>query len=502
MSNIQQPNIYNGVVVVGSGLAGLTTTLQLLKRGIPVTLLEKTAKFGGNSAKASSGINATPTKYQSKEDQSISSFYNDTIKSGKGLSNSALVHILTENSAEAFDWLTGDDLGIELSQVTMLGGHSHARTHRGSGKLPPGFAIISALTSKLEEYSTDGTQLLTIHKGSRLSSIINEKGIIQGVEYISDSDKITHKIFSKAVVLATGGFSGDFGSDSEAKTKSLLQKYRPDLVKFPLTNGAQTTGDGQSIAEKYANANLIHMDQVQVHPTGFIQLKSEEAILNRFKFLCGEVIRGIGGILISPVNGKRFIDELSTRDVVTESIISNCPVSENNLYGLESDKSVALIVVSEEDYKKAVNHIGFYMSQSLMFKGTINALVELSKKLHPNTNVNENTIYETLNKYTQVIKLSGLDDFKRKHHGDGFEVQKDQELYYGLVTPSIHFSMGGIEINNFGQAISKQRTVIENLYAVGETSGGVHGGNRLGGSSLLECVVFGTVVAKHLASKI
>ncbi|KAM9886647.1 hypothetical protein OXX69_013672, partial [Metschnikowia pulcherrima] len=114
------------------------------------------------------------------------------------------------------------------------------------------------------------------------------------------------------VVLATGGFSADTDSQD-----SLIRQFRPDLIDLPSTNGQQTTGDGHRLANFGLDAKLVQMDQIQVHPTGFVQLKDATTKSSKWKFLCGELIRGIGGILLSSKTGKRFVDELSTRDNVT-----------------------------------------------------------------------------------------------------------------------------------------------------------------------------------------
>lgn len=489
---------FDGVIVVGTGLAGLTTTLQLLEKGIPVTLLEKTAKFGGNSAKASSGINGVPTRFQNKAlNDSIENFYKDTIKSGKGLSNIELVKTLTENSVDAINWLTGEQLDIDLSAVTQLGGHSHPRTHRGSGKLPPGFAIISGLSKKLQEFENDPNGKLLVCRDTKLKSLIVENDQVKGIEYESN-DSAVHKLFANAVVLATGGFSANYETGDQG---GYLSKYRPDLLVLPLTNGQQTTGDGQRIAERDAGASLIHMDQVQVHPTGFVQLKSDESARNKWKFLCGELIRGIGGILISPINGNRFVNELTTRDAVTEAIVVNCPISEQNTYGIDPNQSVAVIAVSGKDYEKAKNHIDFYVFQNLLFKGTVADIVNISKKLQPNHSVKPIDVLKTLMNYSEKCLANETDELGRQYHGSGFENSLEQVVYYGLVTPSIHFTMGGIEITKNGEVLNKSGNIVKGLYAVGEVSGGVHGGCRLGGSSLLECVVFGTAVSNAIANK-
>merc|ERR1711877_92749 len=71
-----------------------------------------------------------------------------------------------------------------------------------------------------------------------------------------------------------------------------------------------------------------------------------------------------------------------------------------------------------------------------------------------------------------------------------------QEFYVAIITPVIHYCMGGLEINADGAVLGSSGKVIKGLYCAGEVAGGVHGNNRLGGNSLLDCVVFGRVTGK------
>lgn len=455
-------------IVVGSGLAGLTASLELLARGLSVALVEKTDKLGGNSAKASSGINGVPTRYQNRQEgDSVSAFVEDTLKSGKGLSKPELVDILAQDSADAIHWLA-DTFQVDLSAVTRLGGHSFARTHRGSGKLPPGFAIVSALSKKLKESSVD------IMTDTLMKGFVKEGKRITGVRVSAGSED---KVYGKHVIMATGGFSADFTSSS------LLQRFRPDLINFPLTNGQQTTGDGHKLAESELGAQLLHMDQVQVHPTGFVQLKDANSAASKWKFLCGELIRGIGGILLSPVTGKRFVNELATRDVVASEILAKC-----------GDVPVAAVVVSAEDYEKARAHIDFYVSQNVMFKGTAEDIVSKFQSVDVAASLEE--IEAGIAESNQAL-FKG-DELKRPHFGHPL----GKEFYFGIITPVLHFSMGGVETNDKSQVVTQNGRVIDNVFAIGEASAGVHGGNRLAGSSLLECVVFGRRVADYIVNQI
>lgn len=467
---IQMNTTKPSTIVIGTGLAGLSTALRLLKHGHTVTLIEKTDKFGGNSIKASSGINGVPTAYQTPGD-SVNLFKRDMMRSGRGLSDEDLVNVLTAQSKSAIEWLTGDDFKIDLSSVTQLGGHSHPRTHRGSGSLPPGFAIILGLLKSLETYSP---YQLKVMKNCRFDKLLVDlMNRVSGIEYIQDQKRV--RLESANVVLATGGYSAD---------SELINEYRPDLVGIPLTNGKQTTGDGVKIASRDVGAKLVHMDQVQLHPTGFVKLDSRH---DSWKFLCGELIRGIGGILLSPDTGNRFVNELQARDEVTRALNENCA------------EKIAIIIVNSKDYLNAKNHIDFYVSQGLMFKGTTEDLAELVRKNLP-CNLHRTHIDRTLLEYDSLISLGRDNLFQRSKFGNYF-TDGLATFYYGLVTPVVHYSMGGLAITPDGEVLNENDQVIENLYAVGEVGGGLHGGNRLGGSSLLDCVVFGKVVSDKIITK-
>ncbi|EMG50661.1 OSM1 Fumarate reductase 2 [Candida maltosa Xu316] len=476
-------------IVIGSGLAGLTTTYQLLKSGQTVLLLEKCEKLGGNSIKASSGINGVPTKYQPQDSKdSVESFVDDTLRSGKNLNDKKMVDTLTKNSRDAIYWLN-DEINVDLTNVVLLGGHSHPRTHKGD-KLPPGFAIVSGLAKKIDNIQKESPDRITISKTSQLTKIIlGPNGRVTGIEF-EDKDKSIHEAHADNIVLATGGFSADFGSTS------LLKKYRPDLIGFPSSNGEQTTGDGQKIAERDVNAELTQMDKVQVHPTGFLKIDNPN---EGWKFLCGELMRGIGGILLSPTTGWRFVNELQARDVVTDAVLKESKIPADNEIGLNAENGYgSVLVISGEDCNKAATHTGFYKSQGLLKEGSIDDVVALIKRLNPGLSLTVDEMKQHFAKYDKVIDGEDKDTLGRTVFGTKFGTE---QLCFGVTTPVLHFTMGGIKVNSDNaKVVTKTGETIPNLYAIGEVSAGVHGNNRLGGSSLLECVVFGRFVSENIVS--
>lgn len=474
MSSKTLLNLKKPVVVIGSGLAGLTASNRLVsKYNIPVVLLDKASSMGGNSIKASSGINGagTITQEHLQVRDSPELFLEDTIKSAKGSGVQPLMYKLTKDSKSAIAWLQ-DEFDLKLDLLARLGGHSQPRTHRSSGKLPPGYEIISKLSSKLKDLQKENPKLVDIKLNSKVVDVaLNDKGAVSSVKYV-DEQGSEHDLETSNVVFASGGFGF---------SKEMLNKYAPHLINLPTTNGQQTTGDGQILLENLG-AKMIDMSQIQVHPTGFIDPKNRD---NNWKFLAAEALRGLGGILLNPLTGKRFVNELTTRDEVTAAIQKQCDKYNN----------ITLLVMSEKVYENYKNNMDFYISQNLIKKTTIGQMVQDFK-----LPITENEIINDLQTFSSS---DFIDPFGRSSiiNTFGDNLKEESTVYVGEVTPVVHFTMGGAQINEKSQVIGNDGTALApGLYAAGEVSGGVHGSNRLGGSSLLECVVFGRTAADNIAS--
>ena len=156
----------SSVIVVGGGLAGLSATIEAVRHGAKVTIIEKEKGIGGNSAKATSGISAVATQPQKDLgiNDSVTQFIKDTLASGDGQANEELVQVLAQNSNGAIEFLTS--FGLGLTDVVQLGGHSARRTHRfppsKDGKpIPVGFTIISTLRKHIENELNSSVTVLT-----------------------------------------------------------------------------------------------------------------------------------------------------------------------------------------------------------------------------------------------------------------------------------------------------------------------------------------------------
>lgn len=317
--------------------------------------------------------------------------------------------------------------------------------------------ITYALMEKLEEISTKSPEIARVYTKACVTKLIQSNGVVSGVEYEKDGQTFTEH---GVVIVATGGYGADFSDDS------LLKKYRPDLLHLPTTNGDHCTGDGIKLALE-VGANPADLEWVQVHPTGLVDPKEPDA---KLKFLAAEALRGVGGLLLNK-DGDRFCNELGHRDYVTAQMWKNA-------------KGPYRLVLNGAGSKEIEWHCKHYVGRGLMKK--FNNGAALAAEMGIPTSKLE-TLFKKYNEDAKANK----DAFEKKFfHNLPFDI--NDEFHVAIVTPVIHYCMGGIEINDQA-AVTGPRGPIPGLFATGEVCGGVHGENRLGGNSLLDCVVLGRV---------
>ncbi|KAJ3801441.1 Flavocytochrome c [Lentinula aff. detonsa] len=460
------------VIVVGGGLSGLSAAHSVLEHGGKVILLDKKPALGGNSVKASSGINGAGTDSQTRLNinDTPQKFYDDTTKSAGQLARPNLITALTSNSAPAIDWLT-KNFGVDLSLVSMLGGHFTPRTHRGTGGAP-GWAITSALMKKLALEEEKPEQRAKILKNAKVVKLLQDGDKVTGVEY---EDGQGQKVkLEGPVVIATGGFGADFSSTG------LIATHRPDLIQLPTVNGDHATGDGHVLITSLPSHSgvLIDMDQVQVHPTGFVDPAQPDA---KTKFLAAEALRGVGGLLLKK-DGSRFVNEMEKRDVVTAKMWEV----------IQSGQGPVRLVLGMQAATELKSHCDFYLSKGLMKKFA--NLQEVAEHMQ----VSLKDLQGTFISHESFASGQEKDPFgKTQFHNSDIKVE--ETFLVALITPVVHYTMGGVLVDEQAHVLDASGKPIPGLYASGEVIGGVHGKNRLGGSSLLEAVVFGRIAGENAA---
>ncbi|MCT4459978.1 flavocytochrome c [Lactiplantibacillus plantarum] len=437
------------VVIIGSGGAGLTAAIQAHELGLNPVILEKMSKIGGNTTRASSGMNAAETNVQLHHHivDSFGDFYGETLKGGGGMNNQALLKFFTEHSALAIDWLA--DHGIKLDDLTITGGMSVMRTHRPSSMAPIGGFLVTEL---LKQVAADQLPLFTDVK---VDELVVEAGKISGVKATTPDGAVT--ITAGAVLLATGGFGAN---------KTLLGQYRDDLKNYQTTNQPGATGDGILLAQAIG-AKLVDMDQVQVHPT--VQQDTDHA------YLIGEAVRGEGAILVNN-QGARFVNELDTRKNVTAAI--------DQLGG------TGAYLIFDRGIRDRVKAVEFYDHIGLVKTGT-----DL-KTLATATGLDAATLKQTVADWNQAVANHNDAAFNRT---TGMDRDIAAGPFYSIhIAPAVHYTMGGIAINPATQVLNQDERPIAGLFAAGEVVGGLHGNNRIGGNSIAETVIFGRQAGQQM----
>ena len=437
------------VVIVGAGGAGLTAAVRATQAGAKVLVLEKMPFVGGNSLKASGGMNCADTKFQAAldiTDSGVPEFIEDTMNGGHGINDLALVTTMAENSAEAVDWL--ESIGAPLPKVAATGGTVHKYLHSPEDGNPVGEYLVDKLD---EEAKKNGIEVML---NTTATEILMDGGAAVGVKANDAAHEYT--INAKAVVLATGGFGATF---------DLMCSFNPSLANAVTTNHPGATGDGILMAEA-VGAATVDMDQIQLHPT----------VYQATSMLVSEKMRSLGAILVNQ-NGVRFTNDLATRDAVSNA-------------ELQQPGGYAWIIFDQnlvDNNKSAAK----YIEQGMAVTGdTYEALAEAM-------NVDAEACVKTMETWNEAV-ATGVDaEFGRNN---GMDADLSTAPFYAIqIAPGIHHTMGGVKIDTATRVIDTEGQPIPGLFAAGETTGGVHGGNRIGGNAVCDFVVFGRIAGANAA---
>ena len=481
------------IAIVGAGGAGMTAAITAAAEGKSVVILESQPMVGGNSVRATGGMNAGKTVYQDENEfgesagvektlktaaekyadnatitalaktvseqwvayqanptgyfDSVELMELDTMIGGKGINDPALVETLCEGTADAIDWL--DENGITLHNVSSFGGASVKRIHRPVGDDGKVVSVGSYMIPRLQQACEKaGVQILL---STTAEEILTDGGKAVGIKATGATGE-TVTVNAKAVILASGGFGANL---------DMVVEYKPELKGFMTTNAPGILGQGIAMAQAIG-ADTVDMDQIQIHPT--VQYDSAALIT--------EGLRGDGAILIN-AEGKRFIDEVGTRDVV-----SAAEVAQTGGYSW---------LVVDQKMADASSVIQGYIKKGYTVEGK--TYEELAEAM----GVDSAAFAETMANWNQCVADKTDAEFGRT----SFANPLDTAPYYAIkVTAGVHHTMGGLKIDTNTEVLDADGNAIPGLFAAGEITGGVHGANRLGGNAVADFTVFGRIAGK------
>ncbi len=463
------------VVVIGAGGAGMAAAVTAHQAGKSVIVVEKTSQMGGNTILSGGALNAVDDGSETAiaNNDSVENHYNQTFDGGDQEGDPELIHTLTDNAWSGVEWLKS--LGMKFfDDVFTVTGGMWPRAHKPVEPEGTGFF-------KTHQEYIDNNSGITMVYNTTAEELILEDNVTTGVTCTGKTgNKVTVKA-NNGVVLATGGFGQNVEMRQEAN--EIYNKWPALDESIPSTNTSSITGDGIEMAEKIG-ANLVQMGNIQLLPLGDPNTGS----------LSGNIEHAVESRIFVNLEGKRFVNEAGRRDEMTLGLFDQ---TDTTMY----------IVMDSDTYPQGdeINNFGEKLSDLVAAGRALKAdsLEELAKLM----NVSEENLVATVNEYNRYCQGGDLegqeDEFGRKLFTDTDKVNNginNGPFYAAVRVPTVHHTMGGVQINKDTQVINTNGDVIAGLFAAGEVTGGIHGSNRLGGNALTDTVVFGRIAGTSAAS--
>ena len=454
------PAVSYDVVVIGAGGAGFSAAIEAKNAGANVVLLEKMPAVGGNSLISGAEMNAARNWVQPKLgilDDSAERHAADTFKGGDKKGDMKVINVMTANALDAAKWCR-DYLGVrfEDDNLFFFGGHSRKRALIPVGHT--GTEFIAKFQAKADEL---GIPVITDMKAEEL--IKDKTGRVVGVKATSHGATYTFNA-KGGVVLATGGFGAN---------KAMVKKYNPKIdERFKTTDAPGTTGEALYMAKR-AGAQLVNMGYIQTYPicdpiSGVIELIAD----SRFD----------GAIMLNQ-EGKRFVEELERRDVLSEAILKQ---TGNYCWVLWNDN----IGKISNTVKEHPTEYEAFTKQGIMATcPDLKCIADFTKM----------PLKQLESTVKRVSSMAGKGNDKDFHHRGGLMDMSEGQYYVIKAVPSTHHTMGGVRINEKAQALTAKGQVIPGLWAAGEVTGVTHGTNRLGGNAYTDIIVFGRIAGEAAA---
>lgn len=325
--------------------------------------------------------------------------------------------------------------------------------------------------------------------------ITDESGKVTGVKAVMyDGTEVTAHA-ARGVILATGGYAANIEEVMDTNVywdPSYLTK------NIMTTNRSSQVGDGIKMAEAVGAATT---------GMGFTQLMPISWIDN------GNLAFGGGdyAVYINPTTGKRFVDETSERDVLSLNEFKN-GVEYNGKQGVFIEiANEATKIPGPYPYQDEDENLRQYVR-------TADQLQDLfDNELKDIVTIDADTVIDTIEKYDKAMiageqpenvgkkQYSALVGYAEKDDSGSYNPDTytldGVKLRIRVLAPSTHHTMGGVSVDTSRHVLDKDGNIIEGLYAAGEVTGGIHGGNRLGGNAIAEIIVSGRTAANAIAQE-
>lgn len=559
--DVKDETIDTDILVVGGGGAGFSAAITAAQADKNVTLIEKSSILGGDTLMAGDAINAVDTEAQKKmiltksQKETLDSYLNsdendENLKLDKfpewkevlaELKNDINAYYKeNEGKEDGVDMPGFDSVALHMWQ-TYIGGVRElldgsyvapdvnlvrklcSNTYKSmewmkevglnpsfgenaeSRGVPGLYTVLGAMWPRthtfiqskdridaLNNYAEKkGVKVLTETKATEL--ITNDDGEVVGaIAEKTDGSKITFNT-KNGVILATGGFSAN-----PKMVKEYDKYWGDDLTDHTLTTNLGTlNGDGITMAQA-VGADTTGMEIAQLMPSS--------------SPVKGTMTDGIwadaGAQIWIDKEGKRFVNEYAERDVLAKASLEQ----EDGIFYIiyagrvnEDGEMLKGAKLSDELFGNSIENM--VNTSNIWFGETLEELAEKTKNPAAGQTpaFSADQLRETIEKYNSFVKNQHDDDFGKSVVKGAIDLDYiDKTEGYGIaISPrkaSLHHTMGGLKVDTDLHVLNKDGKIIKGLWAAGEVTGGIHGGNRLGGNAIADVFTFGRIAGEN-ASK-
>jgi fumarate reductase flavoprotein subunit len=459
---------YDGdVCVIGGGGAGLCAAITAAKAGAKVIVVEKCGMFGGSTNVSEGALNAVDPWRQNAQGitDSIETFYNSTMTGGHNQGTPELVHFLTDHALDSVHWLEG--LGVHFkNEVGSATGSLGERSHYPF--TPYGNTYIRSFL----EYVKENPDVMTLLSETQAKELTTDTtGAVTGVKASHKGSDVTINVPS--VIIATGGFGANVDYRQQVNTGVWSDVVLDQSIGCTNIKPC-AQGEGLKLAEN-VGAKLIGLSDIQLHPCGTPGTGLMEDIRTS----------GRNRIFVNE-SGDRFVNEGAARDTLCKAIFAQ-------------PDSTYWIVVNKLRYPTPTTPDANGATVATMIaRGHVTAADTLDE-LASSTGMDPSKLKASIDTYNAVVSGAQTDPLGFTANNTADAQMTEGPWYACKKVPTVHHTMGGLEIDVNSEVLNTNDQPIKGLYACGEVTGGIHGSNRLGGNAICDCMTFGRNAGTHAA---
>ena len=455
------PTSYD-IVVVGTGGAGFTAAISAANKGKKVLLMEKLGVFGGSTA-LSGGEMAVPNNWVQQNSglaDSPEKLANDMLEGGDRRGDPDLVNVIANGVYDAAQWLTYEGGVSWEHNLLFFGGHSVKRSIIPSGH------IGNAMTTKLTVRARSIDDITLVDNTKATALVQDGSGSISGIKATNTVTGDEYTFACKAAVLACGGF----GANVEMRAKA-----NPDFgEQFNSTDSVGAQGDGLSMASAI-NAELVDMELIQTYPI---------CDVNTGALLYLDDMRLDERTVMFNKEGKRFVEELGRRDVLSKAILAQTDERAYEIWDQAAADETNVVDIHADEFENLT-------SRQLCTKADT-----LEEACEP-FGIDAAALAKTIEQWDSYVDAGSDPDFSYR----GTMHKVDTPPYYIMAyKPAVHYTMGGLHITTNAEVLDTGGNPIPGLFAAGEVAGHKMGANRLGSTSMADIYTFGRIAGDNAAN--